>query len=181
MSKEDFYFELNKALDIDGRNNSADINPTSINTYFKKRILKKYGLDKWNLLPTMSTHNIENDIDLTLEIRNYKNQNADNFFETCQSDSKLAFISALEFLKDKDALLNQCLEQKQSGRKYISIKLMDTFLSEDDWKIIHDNYFLLKKEMCASSIDMFINPHEYMVDPQTTLKEEFIESLNRDF
>lgn len=181
ISKEDFYFELNKALDINGRNNTMDINSTSINTYLKNCILKKYGLDEWDLLPTMSKHDIESDIDFTLEIKNYKNESADDFFETCQSDSKLALISALEFLKDKDALLNQCLEQKKSGKKYISIKLMDTFLSKDDWKNILTNYFILKKEMCALLIDMFVNPREYMVDSQTTLKEEFIGSLHSDF
>ena len=174
-TKEEFLIETYKALGIDGRYDSFDINPGFIESELRKIILKKHGWDFDDGMP-QGLGLIKNGINGSERKGDqvYKtNKDAKKVFDLYSNES-LYVLTAIHMLLGDEGIKNVTGEFDM-----ISPIKMFEILKSEDWVQIIDNFYILKKEQVELLVDIFVEPEKYKADDNDTktVKDLFIEKI----
>lgn len=174
-TKEEFLIETEKALGVDGRYNSLDINPGFIKSELRKIILKKHG---WNFDDEVPQclgliKNGINGSERTGDQAYKTNKDAKKVFDL-YSDESLYILTAINMLLGDEGIKNVTGEFDM-----ISPIKMFEILKPEDWVQILDNFYILKKEQAELLVDIFVEPEKYKVSDNDTktVKDLFIEKI----
>lgn len=176
-SNEKFIEKLRLALSEDGRYETADINPARVRTDIDKIILNRHGIKfenekEWSPIFPNGFRRL---FASTEEVENPK---AKEFMSLRRTDQSYCFISAYEYLKEKDLISKNVIELR--GGVALSPSKMDQLLSEADWEEILNKYYELKKEHVEILIDAFVKPEEYKnLDGSMNLRDYFLSEIHK--
>jgi len=180
-SKEDFSFELDKALGWNGRYQSKNINPEHINKSIVRILLNKNNINTSGNNQGGTHLHIKQGLDIKdHELFDKINTSNEEFIDLWCSDKNFGNLVILKYLEESGRLDN-CMVKDQGHLKSVSIDLMNEVLNENDWVNMVNLYYKYKKEMVEIMIDVFVTPDDYCVDDinPTPIKDLLISRVNR--
>jgi len=189
-SPEEFYERARKALGINGRFDSLNVNPGLIKGDLEKIVLENHGFkfrdmdhfspvapERFTRLFTIDGASIVNPSHVIKE-----------FMDKRKGDGWYSFLAAYAYLR-LEGLLERATAVRtdfpdldlEEDYKALSWKKMGEILTEPDWKNILDDYYALKAEEVEILIDCFVSPDKYKaMDGKATLRERFLEKIHAD-
>ena len=178
ISRDDFIFELEKAIDIDAAYTVPNINPGHISYLLDRFLLQRHGIDSWKHVRVLN-NNIKNSIRPCL-VTELSNDKSKLFLREFNDDRDMWFLAVYEYLLS-DGRINEFMIPDGDGINIIDMKLIDEKLSDNDWGEIESRYYSYKKEFVEMLIDLFINSDNYPVEPHSpiNLKDLLITRINR--
>lgn len=177
-TSENFYEALQKALGIDGRFDSLDLNPGYLDVEIEQAILRRYGLAGEQLpegLTRPRTH------------EKVVGEEAKSFFKKYNLDERYCFTAMYKYLSSK-GMLEAVVKIKKDFPNYdleddykaISPSKMEEIFTQEDWSNLMNEYYKIKRESIEVLIDVFVNPDDYKsYESDLTLRELFIEEVDQ--
>ena len=179
--KETFEAELRKALDVDGRYDSPDVNPGLIDHEIKiHNLTEKHGwglgeqgrLAKHIKLKGFIVQTEYGQIDKTNQ--SYV-ESVEKFRKIASSDPEYILTAVVESLSQEkyDSIL--------WNDRLISPVKMAT-LSEQEWNGVFETYHRLKREQVESLVSVFTHPETFrnQYDHEETLRDMFIRKIKEE-
>ncbi len=174
-SEEDFENSLRIAVGENGRFETEDLNPGILRTDIDKILLLRHGF-KFENNTDWSPVFPEGFYRLFIATENVASKTAVKFMELRRIDQPYCFISAYEYLNEKD-ILSDNVSQVGDGVALSPLK-MEKNLTDSDWEAIMERYYLLKKEHVEILIDAFVKPETYSnLDGTMNLRDFFISEV----
>ncbi|MES2023692.1 MAG: Fic family protein [Patescibacteria group bacterium] len=183
VSKEDQVLKIRQALGSDGRFDSVDISSglSLVQYEIARKIEEQYGWkskekEKFPVMSFVSEKDkfINNQSDTTKEEK-------EKILDLVQGDIRFMLICAYEYINQKNLLEDVLFINPQGEKeKRFSLLRMDQIFKLEDWNIIVNNYYLLKKQAIENLIGIFIEPEKYLCeDGKTTLRDYFIANIKK--
>ena len=184
ITRDIFIEELKKAVGINGRFDVYNISTEHILDDVEKIALMRRGL-------LFENENKEYDpifpheLDGWASVEFPQSQEGRRFKKLIADDYVPCFVVAYNYLEEK-GLLDQVIvkygDQESGERILLSLIKMDEFFTPEDWEILVNSLYEIKKERVEIMIDSFVEPEKYMsLDGTKTIRDKLIEKIEKEY